>query len=127
MTAFLFLPGQSVNEFDEQIAVERYLDASAFGTIEEIAEKTVADEEKATPGSSFQVLTVEGESAYLAGEGPAEGKDPSLKTYRLIRLIRAEKDLHRLQYLIKSTTPPDQETQRKWLALLKAAKLQPLK
>ncbi|MEL6108425.1 MAG: hypothetical protein AAFU85_20555, partial [Planctomycetota bacterium] len=128
VTAFLFLPGESISEFSEQITVERYVDASAMGTIQEIAEKTIADETTAVAGTKLQVLSVEDGSAYLAGEAPLASSDsgPS-KTYRLIRLIRGEKDLHRLQYLIRANDPPDQETQRKWLAIFKSAKLMPVK
>lgn len=126
-TAFLLLAGETVSEFTEQITIERYLGASALGTIKEIAEKTVADEVAATPGAQVRVLEIEDSSAYLISEAPVdEDASDGSKAYRLIRLIRADKDLHRLQYLVKSSTPPDQETQRKWLGIFKAAKLEPV-
>ena len=125
VTAFLLLPGETIANFTEQISVERYLGAAGLGSIKEIANKTVKDEIAAAPGTKLKVLRIDGESAYLAGEAPSE-KSELQKTYRLIRLMRASKDLHRLQYSVESASPPSQETQRKWLKLFEAAELKPV-
>ncbi|WP_145352305.1 tetratricopeptide repeat protein [Roseimaritima multifibrata] len=121
VTARYYLPGEMISNWTEQVEVQRILGAANIGTSKEIAAKFVAQVKAAQPKMEHQILDVQDDSVIVALELP--GSPQFAKRHQLVRLFRADNDVHRLAYSVK-VDQPSEETQKKWLAIMKAAKLE---
>lgn len=121
VAAMYYLPGESVREWQEMITVERWIDGTGAGTMDEIATLMIKQIKSANPECQDLVLETNDESVVVAFEGldqPGQSK-----MHQLIRLFRGPSDVHRLAYTVKGNDPPTRETQMKWLKIFQSAKL----
>lgn len=121
VTALYFLPGELSSNWTEQVEVQRIMGAAGIGTIKQITEKLVAQVKTAHPNMEYQILDTRDDSVIIALELP--GSAEFAKRHQLVRLFIGELDVHRLAYTLK-VDQPSQETQTRWLAIMKAAKLE---
>ncbi|WP_145167393.1 tetratricopeptide repeat protein [Rubripirellula lacrimiformis] len=121
ITALYYLPGEMISNWTEQVEVQRIMDAAGMGTMMEIAESMIAQVLAANPNMKYQILDTQDDSVIVALELP-ELPDFA-KRHQLIRLFQGQQDVHRLAYTLK-VDQPTQETQMKWLAIMKSANLE---
>ncbi len=119
--AFYFLPGERISEWTEMIFIERTLDGAKAGSIDEIAKTIATKLASLNPNCRWKILTQDATSAIVALEDAAPPDEPQIQ--QLIRIFRGPVDIHTLSYSLKSETPPDIETQKKWLAIFQSATL----
>ncbi len=121
VTARYYLPGEMISNWTEQVEVQRILGAASIGTIKEIAAKFIAQVKAIQPKMEYQILDVQDDSVIVALELP--GSPSFAKRHQLVRLFKANDDVHRLAYSLKVDQPSD-ETKKKWFAIMKSASLE---
>jgi len=122
--AHFFTPGQSIAEWTESVEIERILDASKIGPMEEIVRVTVDQLVKRIAKLQHKTLDLTGDSAIVAYEysSPVD----NVQRHQLVRYLRGPKDVHRIAYSLKRDEPPSAEQQGVWLKILQAATLKPV-
>lgn len=125
VVAYYFVPGQSLSDHREMFSIERLLRATAFGTMQEIAEKTIKDEAAIVKGANHKILLAEEDTVVIASKLP--GPTPQETQHNLIRLFKGPQDIHRISYMVKSEKDPSAETQKKWMEIFKSANIKKLK
>ncbi|MBX3419502.1 MAG: hypothetical protein KF851_18010 [Pirellulaceae bacterium] len=120
----LFVPGESVSNWNEMITVERIIGGTKAGSMEEIANLAIKQMSQSFPQSQQLLIEVSEESAIIAFEGI--GPQGQTTIHQLVRLLRGPEDIHRIAYSLRSDTKPSVETQKKWLEIFQSAKLRTL-
>jgi len=118
--AYYFVPGESVAEWKEEFVIERILNGADVGSIDTIVQKMATQLSAIDPDTKHKILSTEVDSAIVAIMLPAKGDSPP--QHKLVRLMKGPVDLHRLAYTRKGDAP-SQQTQAKWFAIFKSAKL----
>ncbi len=126
-SAQYFIPGQSIEDWQEMIQVERFLDAAVLGKMEEItrvAIEQIVSLKKDVERAKHQIIEVTEDSSIVAFEDIGPVGRP--KVHQLVRFFRGPVDVHRLTYRVKSEEPPSREVQEKWLRIFQSAALKPV-
>ncbi len=121
----IYMPlGETPQQWSEQVEIQRYTGGAKNGSIKKLSQIMIQQIEQRFPGLTHRILDEDEQSliATLAYPPNQAGK----RQHELIRLFLGKEDLHRLSYRIV-IDQPSQETQKKWLAIFKAAKLNPAK
>ncbi|MEM9410500.1 MAG: hypothetical protein AAGA30_05270 [Planctomycetota bacterium] len=123
-SAFLYVNGESMRRWNEQLVIDRILNSAALGQPVEIANRQIADEKKLNGNAFGKVLASDDRTVIFALTKPAEPAEAT--QHQLVRIFWGQKDLHRVTYTVKSASPPSQETQMKWFNLFRKAELTPV-
>ena len=119
-SAFYYVGGEDMGNWNEQFEVERILNGSKTGSIDAIGELMIQQVKTRFPYATHRVLAKKDDSiiiVFVMPEGPN-----FQKRHQLVRLLKGPVDVHRIAYTLK-VDQPSQETQKTWLAIMKAAEL----
>ncbi|MCA9126022.1 MAG: hypothetical protein KDB22_03015 [Planctomycetales bacterium] len=121
-TAEYTLPGEQVQDWTELVSIQR-LHHRALGApgVRGIAQGMMASLRKTNPEAQYNVITEDDASILL--EWSTEGNENTQAQHEIVRLFKAQRDIHRIAYVKKSSRLSSGQRQR-WIDLLSAAKLE---
>lgn len=121
-TAEYTLPGQQVQDWKELVSVQRmHSRALAAPDIRVVAEGMMASLRKTNPDAKYSFLAESPESVLL--EWTTAGNKDSQAQHEIVKLFKAERDIHRIAY-VKRTSNLEDVVRKQWIAILNAAKLE---
>lgn len=120
VSAFYFVPGESVANWTQEFSIERILDGAKLGTVDAIAAMMEKQVLASDPNSQQKVLKSDEGSIIVALILP--GKEGAKPKHKLVQFLKGPVDLHRISYTVVGDEPT-REVQMKWLEIFEKATL----
>lgn len=123
VVALYYLPGESYGSWTQQVTIERILNGASAGNMEQVKNAVINQLAKINPETKSKTLFEDEDSAIIATMVPHQ--DPALTEHKLDHVMLGPVDVHRFSITVRGEEP-NQEFQRKWLEISKAATLKPV-
>lgn len=123
VVALYYLPGESYGNWSQQVTIERILNGTSAGTVEQIKNAITNQMVKMNAETRTKTLFQDEDSVIIASMVPHE--NPELTEHKLDHVMLGPVDIHRFAITVRGEEP-DQEFQKKWLEISKSATLKPV-
>ncbi len=117
------LPNEKIQEWTELFSIQRLHDRADSPAIVDVAKGMMDSLAKTNPDRKYRIIEADEESVLF--EWTTGGNQNSAAQHEIVRLFKAERDIHRVAY-VKKTNQLDEEPRERWVKILQAAKLKPV-